>query len=101
PPARPMRGGLYLGHAAAAAKPSRRLPLNTGHLAVCVQVEANLASSSETPGLLNVDGVDGAAKFSLYVSSGGTLALDNGIAATTRTSSTVFGSGWHPLERPV
>jgi len=35
------------------------------------------------------------------VSSGGTLALDNGIAATTRTSAMVFGSGWHRIELHV
>jgi len=99
--ASPMLGAFNLGHAGAAAQASRRLTLNTAHLEVFVQVEANLASSSGTPDLLNVDGVDGAAKIRLYVSSGGTLALDNGIAATTRTSATVFGSGWHSIELHV
>ena len=95
--ASPMLGAFNLIHAPA-AKPSGRVTLSEAHPEVFVQVEANVALSNGSPGLLNVYGEDGVAKFRLYVSSGGTLALNNRIAATTRTSGTVFGSGWHRIE---
>src|SRR5712691_769910 len=98
--ATPMLGAFKLSDAAAAAKTSKRLALNAAHPEVFVQVDAKIASG-RTPSLLSVYGDDGVAKFRLRVSSGGTVALDNGIAATTRTSATVFGPGWHRIELHV
>jgi hypothetical protein len=98
--ATPMLGAFKLSDAASGAKTSKRLMLNAAHPEVFVQVEANIASG-RTPSLLSVYGDDGMAKFRLRVSSGGTIALDNGIAATTRTSATVFGPGWHRIELHV
>ncbi len=98
--ATPMLGAFNLSQATAVTT-SRRLTLSEAHPEVFVQVEANMARSNGSPDLLNIYGEDGVAKFRLYVSSGGTLALDNRIAATTRTSGMVFGSGWHTIELHV
>jgi hypothetical protein len=99
--ASPMLGAFNLSQGQSTATTSGRLTLKQAHPEVFAQVEANLAPSNGSPDLLNVYGEDGAATLRLYVSSGGTLALDNRIAATTRTSGMVFGSGWHTIELHV
>jgi hypothetical protein len=99
--ATPMLGAFNLSPGVVMAKPSKRLTLSEAHPDVFVRVDAMLGSPAETPTLLTVYGEDGTAKFRLYVSSGGTLALDNEIAATTRTSAAIFGDGWHTVELHV
>jgi hypothetical protein len=99
--ASPMLGAFNLSPGLSTATTSGRLTLKQAHPEVFAQVEANLARSNGSPDLLYVYGEDGVAKFRLYVSSGGTLALENRVAATTRTSDTVPGPGWHTIQLHV
>jgi hypothetical protein len=93
----PILAAFNLNDEAQTGRVSRRLTLKRAHPEVYAQVQARMTSRGTSANLLSVYGSDGAEKVRLYVSSDGTLTLENRFAGTTQTSSVPFGSGWHRI----
>ena len=96
--ARPMLAAFNLSNEPPKGQTSNRLTLRNAHPEVFAQLQANLRSPGRTASLLTVFGNDGVQKIRLYVSPNGTLAVDNGVAGTTASSSVAFGTGWHSVQ---
>lgn len=96
--ASPMLAAFNLNDEAQSGQVSGRLKPKTAHPEVYAQVQARIRLRGAPANILSVYGRDGEEKVRLYVSSDGTLTLENRIAGTTQTSSAPFGSGWHRVE---